>query len=173
MGLTDYAGTWEYKGTITPGLSIPPNRYDWKRFPYATTSASSNIRITYYCDESKLKTYGYIRQVYDMGDLVYGKWFRIHPKDEKEILDLQVPEEILINSAAIPRYFEITKVYRRYWRGYGNVQDTAWSVGLEVLEQAALPAEVLNILQNNPGKTLNVGNAGNIIVVLESQQENP
>lgn len=172
MAVTDYAGTWEYKGTIIPKLSIPPNFYQWLRFPSSTTGGNSNCRLTYYGDFSKIKTFGYLRVVYDMGDLVYGAWRRIYPKAEKELLDLNVPEEILINSAAIPRYFEITKVYKPSWRRYGSVLDESWSVAIECLEQAALPAAIYDLLASSPQKVINVGNSGNIVIVLEGQGEN-
>lgn len=171
MTVTDYGGTWEYKGTITPNLSIPPSRYNWERFPTPTTAANGSIRLTYYGDFSKIKTYGYLRVVYDFGNLAYGKWRRIYPKDETEFLTLDLSEEIAVNSAAIPRYFEVTKVYKRYYRGYGTYQDFPWSVGLEVLEEPALPADIADLLLHNPGSVISLGNSGNYVILLNPQQE--
>lgn len=171
MTAIDYAGTWGYKGTIQPSISVLPKLQNWQRFPYATNSGSANVRLSYYGDFSKVLTYGYLRLVYDMGDLVFGKWKRFYPKEEKEVFDLEVPEEFLINSLAIPRYFEVTKVYKRRYRGYGTYQDYPWGVSIEALEQTALPSEISDLLGSAPNRVLNVGNSGNIVIVLEQNQE--
>jgi hypothetical protein len=173
MSATDYGGTWEYKGTVMPPLSYGPNLYNWARFPYGTTAGNGSIRLTYYGDFSAIKTYGYMRVCYDFGNLAYGKWRRFYPKEETEFLTLDLPEEIAVNSAAIPRYFEVTKVYKKRYRGIGTYQDNQWSVGLEVLEEPALPAELANLLIENPGSVVNLGNSGNYVILLNSQQENP
>jgi hypothetical protein len=173
MTVTDYGGTWEYKGTVTPPLSIPPNLYNWARFPNLTTAGNGSIRLTYYGLFNQIKTYGYIRPVYDFGNLAYGKWRRIYPKEETEFLTLDLPEEISVNSDAIPRYFEVTKVWKRRYRGYGTYQDYPWSVGLEVLEEPALPAELADLLLSNPGSVVSLGNSGNYVILINPEQESP
>jgi len=171
MVAVDYAGTWEYKGTIAPLISVG-NSYRWSRFPFSTTAANGTIRLTYYGEIAKILTYGFIRNIFDVGELVAGPWKRIYPSEEKQILVLPIPEEILINSSAIPRYFEVTKRYKWPYRSrLGKLQDDAWSVALEVLEEPALPAEVYDQLNSAPQKVISIGQSGNIVIVLEGDNQ--
>lgn len=171
MALTDYAGTWEYLGTAIPQWGL-----DWETGDYfvGTTNSGSDIaRIICYGDPDLIESHGYIRAVYDMGDLIFGKWTRFYFSQNKQIINLPAPSEVLVNPAVIRR-FQVMKRPKRYWRNYyDQTQDINWGVALEVLAEAALPAEIAAILQSNPGKVFNVGNSGNIIIVLQNQEALP
>lgn len=170
MPVTDFAGTWEYRGSVLPQTSIPP-AYLWTSFESGTIAGNGIVRLSYYGDFTNLKTFGYIRPVYNMGDYVYGPWRRIYPKEEKELIAFRPPTE-LVATGAVLMFFQVTKVYKRWFRKWAPY-DTApsWAVALETLEEPALSPEIAALLNANPGQVLNLGNAGNIVVVL--QQENP
>lgn len=171
MALNDYAGTWEYMGSVIPQFGL-----DWESGDYfvGTTNSGSDVaRILCYGNPNAIESYGYIRCVYDMGDLIFGKWVRFYFSESKQILNLPAPSEILVNPAVIRR-FQVMKKPKRYWRNYwGVVEDYNWAVALEVLAEAALPAEIAAILEANPSKVFNIGNSGNIIIVLQDQAQLP
>jgi len=171
MALTDYAGTWEYLGTVIPQWGM-----DWDSGDYFTGSTSSGsdlLRILCYGDESQVNSVGYIRVVYDMGDLIFGRWKKFHFSTNKQTLSIPIPSEILVNPA-VPRRFQVQKQPKPWWRKYAaTVPDYNWAVALESLAEAALPAEIAAILQANPSKVFNVGNSGNIIIVLQEQESLP
>ena len=165
IATSDYAGGWGFLGIVTPLFG------QWQSFSSPTQSGNSLIRLTFYGNAQNVRSYGHIRAVYDTGDLIESPWQRIYFSDRPILIDLKTPEQFLYNAQAVPRFFEIKKELKRYYRSrFGATTDDPWSVGLEVLEQAALPASVLNALQGSPAKVFNVGNSGNIIVVLESQE---
>jgi hypothetical protein len=163
---TDYAGEWVYKGAITPRLD------DWTRFPFASNDGNSIIRITCLAaNPANIKSYGYMRVVYDVGNLNYSPWRRFWFSEQPQIINLGTPEEILINQTVI-RYFEVKKTLRGGWRRrLGTVTDEAWVVQLEGLASTNLPADVLEAIGGgNPVKILNAGGSGNIVIVLTAQE---
>jgi len=170
VSLTDYAGTWEYLGTV-----IPQFTFDWElgdTFVGTTNSGSNVVRLLCYGQPDQINSVGYIRQVLDMGDLIFGPWRRFYFSEKKQILNLSLASEILVNPAVV-RSFQVQKrpKYRRYYQA--EVSDYNWAVALEVLAEAALPAEIAAILEANPSKVFNIGNSGNIIIVLEGQASLP
>ena len=160
MASTDYAGTWEYKGTVIPNWSMDWDEGD--RFPFATQSGNPIIRLQYY-GEKPTKSKAYIRQALDMGDFIFTPWRRIFYSEKKQLINLATPPEILIN-AAVVRWFEVCKVPRYY--NIGTTTEPSWGVGLEVLEEAALSPEILSLVSGTPTKVINAGNSGNIVVVV-------
>lgn len=168
MALTDYAGTWEYRGSVLPLTSLPPS-YVWTSFESGTNAGNGIVRLTYYGDFTNLKTFGYIRPVYNMGDYIYGSWRRIYPKEEKELLVFRSPPE-LVATGAIPMFFQVTKVYKRYFRKWAPWDTTpSWAVALETLEEPAMSPQIATLLNASPDSIVNL--AGNIFVIV--QQENP
>lgn len=163
--LSDYAGSWDFKGIITP-------RFDqWVQVPGAINSGSSLVRLTCYGDLNLVKSFGYIRSVFDVGTELETQWKRFYFSSKRSIsINLNLPEELLMNADVCPRFLEIKKDLFWRYRKYGTVVDYEWTVAVEVLYQASLPPSVLGALQGSPAKVLNVGNSGNIIVVLESQE---
>lgn len=163
---TDYAGEWVYKGAVTP-------RFDqWTQFPFASNDGNSLIRLsTISARPSEIKSYGYLRVVYDVGNLNYSPWRRFYYSETPQIINLNTPEELLINSTVI-RYFQVKKTLKSAWRRrIGTVNDEPWVVSLEGLVQTNLPADVLAALDGSPAKILNAGGSGNIVIVLTSKEE--
>lgn len=166
MAVTDFAGTWEYKGTLNPTFN------DWQQFPQGTNSGNSLIRLTYYGDMSKVKTYGYIRCLYSFpNNTLDTRWKRIFPKSEPEVLDMGVPQELLITSESVSRYFQVIKKLKpAYRRQIGTVFDESWALSIEVLELLSLSDQLQDaILEENP-KVLNLANKGNLLVVIGGNQ---
>lgn len=163
---SDYAGSWDFRGIITPLFD------QWVAVPGTIQSGTSIIRLDCYGDAKKVKSYGLIRSVFDVGTPLETPWKPFYFGTERSILiNLNLPEELLVNAEVIPRTLEIKKRLRRQFRKLvGTIPDEQWSVGIEVLDQASLPVSVLSALNGVPAKILNVGNSGNIIVVLESQE---
>jgi hypothetical protein len=159
---TDYAGTWVYKGAITP-------RFDeWTQWPFASNDGNSIVRLTCYSGGNlPILSYAHIRVVYDVGNLNYGPWRRIYFSEDPQIINLGTPEEFLINPTVI-RYFQVKKTLRL--RRIGTVTDNPWAIALEGLQQTNLPADVLEALNGQPAKILNAGGSGNIVIVLTSQE---
>ena len=140
MAYTDLIGTWQYLGTITPMFDT------WQRFPVAVNSANSLLRLTYYGDYKKIFAKGYLRPVYRTPDLIYGRWLRFYPKDDREMISSGIPQELLYVSDTITRYFEVIK--KPNWnRNYYRVPNLTWSVALESLEVINLTEEQLAILE--------------------------
>jgi hypothetical protein len=160
---TDYAGEWIYKGAVTPLND------QWVQFPFASNDGNSIVRLTCYSGgNDPIRSFGYLRVVYDVGNLNYGRWKRFYFSEEPQILDLRDPEEFLINQTVI-RYFQVMKRLR--WRRMGTVIDNPWVVALEGLSQTNLPADVLSALEGQPARILNAGGSGNIVIVLTAQEQ--
>lgn len=140
MAYTDLIGTWQYLGTLTPTFD------NWQRFPTAVNSANSLLRLTYYGDYQKIFSKGYLRPVYQTPDLIYGRWLRFYPKDDREMLSSGIPQELLYVSDTITRYFEVIK--KPNWnRNYYRIPNLTWSVALEVLDVISLTQEQQAILE--------------------------
>ena len=148
---TDYLGEWKYHGTVTPRFDV------WTEFPNFTNSGASLIRLTYYStDFRKILSKGFLRAVYRTPELSRDRqWMRVYPKPDKELLSVNTPEEILLNTDRIPRYYEIIKSFRSYYpKGYGVVYDQEWSISLETLELVNLPESIRQIISLPPTNIL-------------------
>lgn len=164
--MSDYAGSWEFRGLITPRLD------QWTNAQGVTSSGSSLVRLTCHGQKDLIKSFGYIRAVFDVGTPLETRWHRFYFSEESQVINLQLPEELLMNSQVCPRTIQVKKqLFRFYRRFLGTIVDYEWGVGVETLEQASLPPEVYNSLTGSPLKVLNVGNSGNIIVVLQSSED--
>lgn len=164
--MSDYAGSWEFRGLIAPAFN------QWTPAQGSTSSGSSLVRLTCHGEKDLVKSFGYIRAVFDVGTPLETRWQRFYFSEESQILNMELPEELLMNSQVCPRTIEVKKsLFRSYRRYLGTIVDYGWQVGIETLEQASLPPEVYNSLTGSPLKILNVGNSGNIIVILQSQED--
>lgn len=139
MSFTDLVGTWQYLGTLTPAFNA------WQRFPTPVNSANSLIRLTYYGQFNRIGSKGFLRPVYTLPDLSYGRWLRFYPKAEREVFPSAIPQELLYVSDTITRYFEVTKRPKGY-PSYYQIRDSNWSVAVESLEVINLTSEQQAIL---------------------------
>jgi hypothetical protein len=144
MAQSDLAGVWQYLGTITPQFE------QWSRFPLATSSNNSTIRLTFYDNNEfrKIGSFGYLRVVYEFPDLFYSPWKRVYPNFTRQVLEFPIPSELLYVSTAIVRHFEVMK-RNKYNRPNLTIIDSDWSVAIESLELIALNSQDQILLEQS------------------------
>ena len=86
-------------------------------------------------NSQEIKSYAYIRCNYVIGfQEIKGKWFRIYPKPEKEIILYPHPIEFGQLKTNPKRYFEVMK--RHYRRSFiGTHNDFPWELNLHVCNE--------------------------------------
>jgi hypothetical protein len=151
--VSDYAGSWEFRGIVTPKLR------EWKPFNSPCHSNSSVVRLTFYGNRTLVNSMGYLKVVYDTGSPGHeSNWKRFYFSEGSTILDLNIPEELLLAAEVIPRTFYVKKeLLPRFRRFYGKIEDESWQVGLETLEQPTIPLSMLTAMQQN--RLRSVGNS--------------
>ena len=125
--IVDDFGIWDDLGTVLP---LEEN---WLVYPRSTTSRSGTTRLVFGGDLEKTNSYGWIRCIYTIGIAqVFGRWIRVFPKVQRDIIDYPHPEDFANNPGIITRSFEVQK---RSWNRFriGVSQTSLWTLNLQVL----------------------------------------
>ena len=127
--IVDDFGAWDELGTVQPLFE------QWVRFPDYTESQSPLIRLIFGGDLERVQSYAFIRCIYSLfNDEIRGRWWKIYPKRQKEIILYPHPEEFGQLKTNPRRYFEIQK--RHYRRLYvGTHTDSLWTLNLQVCRE--------------------------------------
>lgn len=121
--LIDDLGIWVQLGSVNPN-------WNWQQFPVSSSTSNSIFRVKTLGNIEEIKTFCYLRVIYlNSGtNNPDGKWIRIFPKNEQEIIDLNTSP--LFTFSNISRVIEVRK--SSYYGGYNRpISDPIYTLSLE------------------------------------------
>jgi hypothetical protein len=128
--IVDDFGIWDDLGTVNPVFN------NWLSFPDFTTSASGLLRLFFSSDVFDRLTFAYIRCLYDVGNAyAIGRWIRIYPKFEPELIIYPHPPEFQNLKGELRRVYQIKKQHR-FRRRIGTVNSETWRINLQVANES-------------------------------------